>query len=210
MIAEGHGRPDGFDITRVRSTDAVAAPTTVTAQRSSPKLLGRAGADRPRWLEALVAAGLVDHEAVVPRHTWFGGAASALAAIYAPRDAMERGWFRCDWKFWRDTDDPAADLIALAAPANLEVASVDPDPDDDAPRIRSRVAGGRARTKTVEMNTISDVASYLNELLAEAGSAADLRESHRGRRLVRVPCAHPGRDRHADRDRLHRARRAGA
>lgn len=82
--------------------------------RGERVLVGRSKAKRPAWIAGLVRAGLVDSPADVPEHTWLDTPVQALASIYEPRAALDRGFVWYGIKIRNDTKSPIADFARMA------------------------------------------------------------------------------------------------
>jgi hypothetical protein len=182
VIAEGPEVAGELTVTAVRRADE-AGTSGDRVVRGEVESFGRVGAVAlPAWVSELVALGLIDTPDVLPAHAWESTPVNALAAIYEPRAAMHRGFLRYDWKFWRDTEDPAADLVALSRASEVEARCIDPDPEEEEVRVESRVGRGRRRVTTVPLGggSFSELVAHINDLLARAGASRRIYEWETG------------------------------
>ena len=112
VLAVGNEVEGQFAIAEVQRGELATSVTSVT--RSEPMLVGRSKARRPAWVARLVRAGLVDSATDVPEHTWFDEPVKALASIYEPRAALDRGFVWYSLKIRNDTESPTADFARMA------------------------------------------------------------------------------------------------
>lgn len=101
-----------FAITRVLRSEPATNTTTVT--RGEPVRVATGKARPPPWIPGLVRAGLVDAPEDVAEHLWFERPLPALAAMYEPRGALDRGFAWYSVKIQNSTKNPIADFEQMA------------------------------------------------------------------------------------------------
>ena len=111
-LAVGNEVRGQFAIAQVLRTEL--ATKVMSAARGEPVRVGRSKAEPPAGIAELVRAGLVDSPEEVPEHTWLDTPVQALASIYEPRAALDRGFVWYSLKIWSDTRSLNADFARMA------------------------------------------------------------------------------------------------
>jgi hypothetical protein len=135
-----------------------------------PVTVATVGITRPSWIDVVVRFGLVGREEDLPQEVWHLEPLSALSSIYTSRGAISRGFLYYDHKFWNDTEDPVADLAALAAAPWLDIEMIDKTYDHVT--IQHAIAGGRPTTTRVDLEDgLYALVDHLNAILASMPGA---------------------------------------
>jgi hypothetical protein len=111
-IAIGNEVKREFAITQVLRSELAASTTSVT--RGEPVRVATGKATPPPWIPKLIRAGLIDAPEDVPEHLWLATPLQALAAMYEPRGALDRGFAWYSVKIQNSTKNPIADFAHMA------------------------------------------------------------------------------------------------
>jgi hypothetical protein len=123
-----HGNPLGFAVgdealavgNEIKGEFAIAhlgreeLGTSPTSARGDPVTVARSKVQRPAWVAGLARAGLIDSPDDAPEYTWTGTPLEALASIYEPRDALDRGFVWYTLKIGNCTKSLVADFERMA------------------------------------------------------------------------------------------------
>ncbi len=108
----------------------------------------------------------------VSRHLWRLAPVAALSEIYAPREGIARGFLHYDHRVWNATDDPAADLAALAGAAALGVSAKLSSADSEIIALRVQIEGRRPKVSRLDIDGgLIPIVRAVNAALARTSSA---------------------------------------
>ncbi|APR88583.1 hypothetical protein A7982_13932 [Minicystis rosea] len=163
---------------RTHEVERILAPgeratSTDTMTPLDPRTIVSSGAEGPpRWIAVLVQRGLVGDRRDVSQHLWRLAPVEALFQIYAPREGIARGFLHYDHRVWNDTDDPAADLAALAGAAALGVSAKLSSADAEIIVLRVESEGRRPKVSRLDIDRgLIPIVQAVNAALARTSNA---------------------------------------